>query len=352
MAQITQSLSTQRGEVSWRREPGRPLSVQITLDGQRYWLTVPGLVPTYALSRAWFVASLLIVLLAICGAWLIQRRLNQPLMRVTQAARALGRGETHTILAEDGPTEIATVAKGFNDMVGALAGHEQQRTLMLAGLSHDLRTPLTKLRLVSEMLQGQGDAALLSSLDRSLDGMSHLLDQFLDYTRASPALERGMEPATSVDVAELVRDVLAMCWVDGAQPDECVLSLGVTQPLMLPAQACRRVLLNLVTNAQRHGSLPVEVSIGLQGDVLCMEVKDRGVGIASDQLEAVKKPFAQGLDARTHVTPGAGLGLAIVERIAQTQQACFSLLPREGGGLIARMLWPVAAVDATVFDAQ
>jgi len=340
ITQITQSLSASNGEVAWRRELGQPLSVQITLDGAQYWLSVPGLVPTQALPRAWIVGTLITAALAIWGAWLIQRRLNQPLMRVTQAASALGRGEVPSVLPEDGPTEIATVAKGFNEMVAGLARHEQERSLMLAGLSHDLRTPLTKMRLVSEMLKGQGDPALLSSLDRSLDGMSHLLDQFLDFTRASHAAGGMAEKAVPVAVGELVHDVLALCWPDGQARHDLVLSLPDITLQTLPVQAFRRALLNLLVNAQRHGAPPIEVAVSLSPDGLCVEVRDRGPGIPTDQLDALKQPFAQGSAARSHATPGAGLGLSIVERIVRAHHGKLALLPREGGGLIARMTWP------------
>ncbi|HEX5355740.1 MAG TPA: ATP-binding protein [Aquabacterium sp.] len=341
--QIAQALSVQSADLAWRREHGRILAVSISLDGVPYWLTVPGLVPGHALSRAWVWGSVVSALLAIGGAWLIQRRLNQPLTRVMEAARALGRGERPPVLPEDGPAEIATVARGFNEMAADLARHEQERALMLAGLSHDLRTPLTKIRLATEMLKGQGDAALLASLDRSTDGMAHLLEQFMDFTRASHGVgDQPLEPLVSVDVNDVVREVVAMCVLDGAVADEVGLQLADLPRMTLPVQGVRRVLTNLVVNAQRHGRPPIAVRTGWNEGHLLIDVMDRGPGIAPELLEHVRQPFAQGSEARSQREAGAGLGLAIVERIAKAHHARLELLAREGGGLVARVRWPVA----------
>lgn len=344
--QISRVLSTEGGQVQWRREPGQPLAIQITLEGAHYWMTVPGLVSSQGVPRTWVIGSVITALLAIWGAWLIQRRLNRPLARVIDAAQALGRGERVPALPEDGPSEIATVAKGFNEMAANLANHERERALMLAGLSHDLRTPLTKIRLATEMLQGQGDAALLASVDRSIDGMAHLLQQFMDFTRASHEVGAPQEPLLQVDVNDLVRETLAMCVLDDAGAADVRLSLGEVPQLNLPVHAMRRILLNLLVNAQRHGRPPIDVVTRVAQQRLFIEVMDRGPGIAASAVDQVKRPFAQGNEARSHMQGGAGLGLAIVERIAQAHQARLDLLPREGGGLLARLDWPLNEVSS------
>lgn len=348
--QVIRTLSKEGAQVAWRREPGRGLSVQITLDGVRYWMMVPGLVSSYGVPRTWVIGTVITGLLAIWGAWLIQRRLNRPLARLTDAAHALGRGEPAPALPEDGPSEIATVAKGFNDMAASLARHEQERALMLAGLSHDLRTPLTKIRLATEMLQGHGDAALLGSVERSIDAMEHLLRQFMDFTRAGHGEAGGVqEPMATVDVNDLVREAVAMCMLDGGTLDEggedVQLALADHMALQhLPVQALRRILMNLLANAQRHGRPPIEVTTSMvEGERLWIEVRDRGPGIPADQIERVKRPFEQGNTARSGQGAGAGLGLAIIERIALAHQARLVLLPRDGGGLIARVDWPLGS---------
>lgn len=346
--QISQSLAapTPQTRLAWRREQGRILAVRITLDGEPYWLTVPGLVPAHALSRAWVWGSVVSALLAIWGAWWIQRYLNKPLNRVIEAARALGRGEQPPVLPENGPTEIATVARGFNEMAAGLAGHERERALMLAGLSHDLRTPLTKIRLATEMLKGQGDASLLSSLERSIDGMEHLLKQFMDFTRASHGLQASPEAAVLVDVNDVVREAVALCVLDGADDSALNMTLGVLPQVHMPIQDLRRILLNLIVNAQRHGRPPIEVRTQLSEGHIVVEVLDRGPGISMEDVARVKQPFAQGNEARSQSEAGAGLGLAIVERILMSHKASLQLLAREGGGLVARVRWPTETAEA------
>ncbi|HJV95106.1 MAG TPA: HAMP domain-containing protein, partial [Albitalea sp.] len=190
--QLSERLASRGGELVWRRGADRSLALGLTVDGEKYWLTVPGLVPGREYPWSWVAGSAATVLLAALGAWLIQRRINRPLNALVQAARALGQGARPPPLAETGPSEIATLAHGFNEMVAGLAHNEQERALMLAGLSHDLRTPLAKMRLASEMLHG--DPELLDTLNRNIDAMDGLLTQFLAFTRATQAGSWDHEP--------------------------------------------------------------------------------------------------------------------------------------------------------------
>ncbi len=316
---------------AWHWGPGPRLEMTLHVDGRPYAVAMPGLRSPREFTGAWAAASGATALLAILGTWLIQRRLNRPLAALVSAAQALSRGERPPPLAEDGPDEIATVSRSFNDMAAGLARTEQDRALMLAGVSHDLRTPLAKMRLATEMLQGRADAELLATLDGNIEGMDRLLAQFLAFTRAGQGADEALVDA---DLNAVVRQALALCSDDGI-----ALALGVVRPRPLPAQAVGRLLMNLVTNAQRHGAPPVEVATGEDAAGLWLEVRDRGPGIAADQVEALKKPFARGEAARSGPA-GAGLGLAIVERIAQAHGARFELRSRPGGGLVARVAWP------------
>ena len=336
--QVSSQLRAQGAEVLWRREQGGVMAVRLIVDGVPYWVVMPGLIPAHSVSPGWLVGSAGTALLAIFGAWLIQRRINRPLQDLVGAARALGSGEQPPQLPTDGPTEIATVSQAFNDMVNGLLAHEQERVVMLAGLSHDLRTPLTKMRLVSEMLSGQGDPALLSSLNRNIDTLDGLLGQFLDFTRASQVGGWGAEELADVDLNDLVADVVQVCSGQTAGQPDVHCDLAGLAPQKLPIHTIRRIVLNLLNNAQRHGAPPIEVATGPAGSGWWLEVRDRGPGLAEDQCEALKAPFARGDAARGEVT-GAGLGLAIVDRMARAYGAAFELLPREGGGLIARLHW-------------
>jgi two-component system, OmpR family, osmolarity sensor histidine kinase EnvZ len=332
LAQVSERLAGTNEAPPWRFGSGRLLELRVAVDGTSYWVALPGLRPVREFTGTWLAASLASALLAIAGAWLIQRRLNRPLQALVASAQVLGRGEQPAALPQDSPEEIATVSRSFNEMAASLRRNEQERGLMLAGLSHDLRTPLAKMRLATEMLRGQADGELLATLDRSIDAVDRLLAQFLDFTRAGHEAD---EPPAESDLNALVEQTLALCATDGVS-----LALGPVRRHPLRAQGVARMLMNLVTNAQRHGGPPVEVATGESlADGLWLEVRDRGPGIPPDRAQALKQPFARG-DAARGGPVGAGLGLAIVERIAKGHGARFELLPHEGGGLVARVQWP------------
>lgn len=320
--------------LNWRHPGGHIIQVRLDIDQQAYWVTLPGLPPTPVFNGAWLAASAATALLAIIGAWLIQRRINRPLNALVQASAALGRGERPAPLPVDAPStprEIASVSQAFNDMVASLAQSERERALMLAGLSHDLRTPLAKMRLATEMLDGRAEAELLATVNRNIDAMDGLLGRFLDFMHSSQG-ER--EPLVEADLNALVHEALALCPLDDVQ-----LQLGPLPLRALRPQGVVRLVLNLVVNAQRHGAPPIEVATGDDHGLLWLEVRDRGPGIDPARVDALKQPFARG-DAARSGPSGAGLGLAIAERVAKAHGARLELLPRDGGGLVARVTWP------------
>lgn len=347
--EVSQRLGQQDGRLVWKRLGGNMLAVRLAVDDQSYWLELPALIPGREFSPTWVTGSAATALLALLGAWMIQRRINRPLNDLVQAARTLGAGGRPQALSESGPSEIATVAHSFNEMVDNLKRSEQERSLMLAGLSHDLRTPLAKMRLVSEMLEGAADAELLASLNRNIESMDALLGQFLDFTRASDEARWDQEPLSPCNLNDEVRAALPvhhpLRLADGSAPqgnglDQARLVLATSLPtIMLRKQAVARLIANLMVNAERHGRPPIEVATGCDAQHVWLEVRDRGPGISPEQVNQLKQPFARGDSARGG-PGGAGLGLAIVDRIANSHSASFDLLPREGGGLIARVQWP------------
>ncbi|MGM9483328.1 ATP-binding protein [Roseateles sp. NT4] len=337
LAELGEQLGLAPGGLQWQREANGLIAVR--LPDVPYWLAVPSVQPAHRFARTWLIASGVSGVLALLGAWLIQRRINRPLQRLVEAAKAVGAGQRRLLLPTDGPAETAALARGFNDMAEALARDEEERLLMLAGLSHDLRTPLAKIRLASELLRnsfdqsGQGDKELLDTLDRSLHGLDGLLTQFLDYARAAHPAEQEL-PAADIELREFLAETV-------------VLAPGLPQPVLAegPAvkrrarpQALRRLVLNLIVNAQNHGAPPIELACGVDGGAVWIEVRDRGPGIAPGRVDDLKRPFQRG-DAARGGKPGSGLGLAIVERIARAEGAELRLLPREGGGLVARVRW-------------
>lgn len=334
---VSRQLAEQGDAVIWRRDAGGLLAVRLRLEGEDYWMSLPSLIPAHEFTGAWLVSSAAAGVLAVGGAWLIQRRINRPLRAVVRAAHQLGQGGAPEHLPEDGPSEIATVSRGFNQMVQDLGRAERERAVMLAGLSHDLRTPLTKLRLSAEILGGQGDA-LTAGMVRHIETIDGLLEQFLEFSRLGATDPGQSEPAVEADLNALVRDAAGLAAEsvpEAAVADAITFDLQASGPTPLRVQALRRLVVNLVVNAQRHGRPPIEVATGGAGAAWWIEVRDRGPGLAPAEAERLKQPFQRGDASRS--LPGSGLGLAIVERIARLHGATFELLPREGGGLRARV---------------
>jgi two-component system osmolarity sensor histidine kinase EnvZ len=327
------ALEGQGSEIIWRREAGGSLAVRLRLDGADHWVTLPGVLPAREFTGAWIAASLTSALLALLGALLIHRYLNRPLRRVVASAHTLAGGGSPQPLPEDGPTEIADLSRSFNQMVRSLAQADDERALMLAGVSHDLRTPLTKLRLGIEILRDKADEELMARMTRGVEEMDAIIGQFLDFARSTES-----EAPVPVSLDALVAEVAA---ASAGQGMPVALEAGNPPPVPLRPRAMRRVLTNLVENAWRHGLPPVAIATGSLGDSVWIEVTDHGTGIAAAQAEALKQPFRRAESTRGG-PPGAGLGLAIVDRIVRMHGGRFELLPAASGGLCARISLPRA----------
>jgi two-component system osmolarity sensor histidine kinase EnvZ len=314
----------------------RQLFVRVQAGDQGYWIGFPlpprsdADIPVRALASV--VAIMVLLLLA---AFAFARYLARPLGELRAAVERVGRGETPPALPESGTSEIASVNRGFNAMLANLRQIERDRAILLAGVSHDLRTPLARLRLGVEM--SQADEATRSGMVADIEEMDRIIGQFLDFARIESAgagepLDVNRELAASVErYARAGHDVRlrpsASAWVR-----------------MKPA-ALSRIASNLIDNALAYGKPPVDVDVGVHGEEVVLDVADRGPGIAPQDAERLKQPFTRADDARARAdgAPGAGLGLAIVDRIARLHGGALDLLPREGGGTIARVRLPVAA---------
>lgn len=322
-------------EALWRRESSGNLSLRLTVEGGDHWIVLPNALPAREFTGAWLAVSVGSALLALIGALWFQRRLNRPLARVVTAARTLAAGQAPTPLPEDGPTEIATVSRSFNHLVDSLQQADRERALMLAGVSHDLRTPLTKLRLGVEILGSAAEPIVTASMARSIEDMDGIVGQFLDFARSGS--DEPLAPA-SLDV--LAREIAGVYADHGPA---LALVLGGTPPAMLRPQAIRRAMTNLIENAWRHGRPPVTFATGVANGALWFEVVDCGDGVDLAQAESLKQPFRRSGSARSG-PPGAGLGLAIVQRIVQMHGGRFDLLAAEGRGLRARVQLPMIGV--------
>lgn len=333
IAALSERLAGQQMRV--QAEPERPGSLLITLplDGQHYQIVLPEVVPDRSLPGALVTMTAVGVLLALASALWLQRRLHRPLARVVAAAEAVARDERPPALSEDGPLEIATLGRSFNRLVRSLSDAEQERGVMLAGISHDLRTPLTKLRLYVELLPPATEAELREGMVRGIDQIDEAVGQFLDFARPE-----GAEPDQPLFLHALGQEV---AW-DLAGPQHAVtLDLPPVPPVLGRPRALRRVLSNLLGNAWRHGQAPVSLHTGQADGGVWIEVRDQGPGIAAADAQRLRQPFVRGETARGGA-PGTGLGLAIVERIAQLHGGRLELRPGPQGGLCARLWLPAA----------
>lgn len=326
---VSARLERQGVEAVWRREAGGSLALRLSLEGVDHWVVIPGVLPAREFTGAWIAVSVVSALLALAGGLWFQRRLNRPLMQMVAAATTLAHGRQPEPLPEDGPTEVATLGRSFNRMVASLQQAERERALMLAGVSHDLRTPLTKLRLGVEILGGAQEAAVTTSMIRSIEEMDLIVGQFLDFARN----EQDGEPLEAASLDQLAAEVGAQ-YADHGKP--LTLTLGQTPAVPLRQRALRRVMVNLIENAWRHGRAPVGLSTGADAGSVWFEVSDRGDGVAPAEVETLLQPFRRGEKARGG-PPGAGLGLAIVQRVVKEHGGSFELRPRAGGGTLARV---------------
>lgn len=322
------------GQGEGRTEGQRRLVwVRLPAGEREFWVAIPRARverETGTAFIAWGIAGLAIAILA---TLLLVWRLNRPLNELVRAAAALGRGRTPQPVAETGPTEIRAVARAFNQMTEDLQRNERERATFLAGISHDLRTPLTRMRLDVEMLEGKVDAAVQRGMVSDLDDMNAIIDQFIDFTRSESA-----EPPSPVDLAELARSSAERAARSGAAV-RC--ELQAVPALPLRPLAMQRLIDNLLGNAARHAGGEITLRVACEGERVVLAVLDRGPGIPPEMAERLKEPFTR-LDASRSGSSGAGLGLAIADRIATLHGGALELLPRPGGGLEARVSFPCA----------
>ncbi len=302
-------------------------------DEEEFWLVLPSERAQRSSKWQWLIWGLLAVGLALAVAWLIASRINHPLQALAGAARSVGRGQMPAPLPETGADELRQLAAAFNRMAADLARHERDRAEVLAGISHDLRTPLTRLRLEAEM--SVAEEAARQGIVADIEQMEAVISQFMDYARGDSG-----ETPVDTDLDSLLADIAARQQALGRPLTPLLQPLGRR---LVRGKALARAIGNLIDNAGKYGTGEIELFAGLEGEngKLIIEVRDRGPGIPLDQVERLKQPFTRLENARSDAT-GTGLGLAIVDRMARLHGGKLDLLLREGGGLTARLTLPVA----------
>lgn len=268
-------------------------------------------------------------LLALATALVLARRITRPLAQLSLATQRVGKGETPELLPETGPQELAAVARSFNHMVREVRELLANRTTLLAGVSHDLRTPLARMRLAVEMLPGDAAPQLSAQLQQDIEQMNALIGALLDLSRGL-----GNEEKQSVDVGELLNELAEEMRRSGA-----AVEYRAAPPCRVVAAplALRRILVNLLDNAVRYGDgKPVEIRCELDGATR-ISILDHGPGIPAQLNEAVFQPFYRLETSRNTATGGSGLGLAIARQLAQSNGWEVALSPRPEGGTQARL---------------
>ncbi len=319
------------------RDGIRGVWVSFKIDGEEYWVKLPRERIERATQLRWVGWGALVLALSVLGAFVIVVRINRPLRELTRAAEAIGHGGTPPPVTESGPTEIRTLARAFNQMAADLKRIDEDRALLLAGISHDLRTPLARLRLGLEMLDSGADAALRKGMTQDIEDADAVISQFLEFARVT-----GKEvTATALDLNELVNSELERYRRQGRA---ITARLGSLPQLQMQAIAIRRLLTNLIDNALHHGGADVEIETVLTDGRVRLSVLDRGPGIAAAEVGRMLQPFTRLDEARS--TSGAGLGLAIVDRIARLHGGSICLLARAGGGLEARVEFPLPRAES------
>ena len=285
---------------------------------------------------------LVLVLLLVVGglatlvtAAALVRHLTTPLERLTKNALRIGSGENPELIAEVGPDEMVTLAKSFNKMAVQVKELLTNRTTLLAGISHDLRTPLARIQLSLEMLPKDADPALINGIQGDVDQMNCLIGQFLEF---SQALEKGEQQP--VKIADLLDDLVNCGRRGGANirwqaAEACEV---ISNPLAL-----RRIIVNLMENAVRYSEgKPVEVSYSCTRDSAIIKVMDQGPGIPADELENVFRPFYRLDQSRNTEIGGTGLGLSVARQLADINKITIRLYAREGGGTVAEIIIPLS----------
>lgn len=294
----------------------------VLLPGHTEWIVIGlDLPPMPPFVRETLGILIGAVLLALLVAWQMQR----PIARVAQAARVIARGRRPALLPEQGPHELRDLSHAFNDMAKRLAEAEDNQAIMLAGIAHDLKSPLTRLRLRADLIDNEGSR---EGFVRDIKSIDHIVQQFLAYARD----EADTSPLVSVDA--FLREQFP------AEDSLFVSHLRAGEAFQLPRTLLDRVMSNLVDNALEHGEPPVRLATWRDGAAGYIEVSDCGAGIAEDQVALAMRPFVR-LDASRGGEGHCGLGLALVGRLVEGRGGSVRLDRSLGGGLRVTLCLPI-----------
>ena len=304
--------------------------VSFAIEDDEFWVALPRARIERQFPWQWIGWGVLCLGLSLVGAYWIVSRIARPLRRLTVASRTIGRGTWPEPVTEGGPDEIRELTGAFNTMSATLQRNEAERALLLAGVSHDLRTPLARMRLGVEMLEGGSDAPLAQGMVADIEDMDAIIDQFLAFARDGSS--EATEPAGDVNAI-----ISGIAERQARRGRPLAVDLAEVPRIALKPMAIQRLVTNLVDNALRYAGDDVAVRTEPAGDGVRLTVLDRGPGVPPDAAERLLQPFTR-LDPSRSGGSGAGLGLAIVDRIARMHGGSVRLKPRDGGGLAVEVL--------------
>ena len=309
------------------------LWISFNVDQDDFWVVIPKIQVDRPFPWHWLWWGALVGLLSLLGAYLITARINRPLNLLVHAAERLRNGEPAPRLPEDSVDELREVSRTFNEMAEALVRLDSERTLLLAGVSHDIRTPLARLRLAVEMLPDEKCESLKSGMIEDIADMDNIIHQFLDFVRGVEG-----EPTKMMDINSLLT---ALHDRQARAGRDLKLNLSSTYFIPLRPLAMQRLLDNLVGNAYAYSKGKVEVSSKITAEKIVISVLDNGPGIPVEHAQRLLRPFERMDSARNKNEGGSGLGLAICNRIAKLHRGSLELINRPTGGLEARLTLPI-----------
>ncbi len=311
------------------------LWIGFTIDKDHYWLQTNRDRFDQPAGRIWLVWLASAGALSLTGAAFIARLINRPLKDLSYAASRIREGDFEASVLNEAvnTNEIRAVNVGFNRMTQKLAKIEEDRAVMLAGISHDLRTPLARLRLETELSVPDEQARAGMAVD--IEQLDAIIDKFLDYAR----------PGNNIKLVSVsLNDTVQSCVTNMRKRDDVVFKIAMEAHLLVLVDAVelQRVITNLLENAVRYGKsvdtgmAEIDISARHQDQQVLLRIRDHGMGVGTDQLKQLTTPFFRGEAARTEAK-GTGLGLAIVEKTVSRMGGVFVLTNASSGGLCANI---------------
>lgn len=333
-------------EHALEKRTGQPIKIKVTEWNQPwYWADIPvasksirigfpkshiGVRPPLALALLLGVTVVLTLIVSV----ILARRISRPLSRLARAAKRVGEGASPLELPETGTKELANLAYTFNRMSHQVKELLDNRTTLLAGISHDLRTPLARMRIAVEMLPENTNPKIAHRLQHDIEEMNRLIGEFLELSRGL-----GKEPEKEIDLYQLLNELIADARLSGASIGWQ--SQGICKK-SVSVMALKRVLSNLIENAVRYGGgKAINITCTCGENEVTISIFDRGPGIPADKIEHVFRPFYRLESSRSTATGGTGLGLAIAKQLSDANGWVIELLPRNEGGTEARLTIPI-----------